>query len=146
MAYVQANMAGMGGPGVDTFDFNQDGDSNQADIGFFAKYIFEIGLGDVDGNGVVNTADIDPFVIALAYGPANEAGFLADPTIVANYPNAQFWNADGDYNGAVNTADIDVFVSYLSPPPAGSQSVPEPSSALLILGSLLGLLVIRKRK
>jgi hypothetical protein len=59
--------------------------------------------GDVDCDGLVNTFDIDPFVLAIV-----------NPEVYAQ----QFWycdimNADVDQDGLVNTFDIDPFVECI---------------------------------
>ncbi len=91
-------------------------------------------LGDVDGNGVINGFDVDPFVLALT---SDEA------TFDAAYPTGDYWAADCDENAVINGFDVDPFVAILTGP---AVAVPEPSSVLLILSSLIGLMFIRKRK
>jgi hypothetical protein len=62
-------------------------------------------LGDLNCDGFVSAADIDPFVIALTSG---EAGYLAQ------FPNCVFLNADCNNDGTVSAADIDPFVMLLT--------------------------------
>ena len=60
--------------------------------------------GDLNCDGVVNFADIDPFVLALSGQAAYEV----------QYPDCRWLNADINGDGAVNFADIDPFVACLS--------------------------------
>ncbi len=60
--------------------------------------------GDLNCDGVVNFADIDPFVLALG----DPAGYSAA------YPWCAIENADINTDGQVNFADIDPFVALLS--------------------------------
>ena len=72
-----------------------------------ATFSFTVGgyaLGDLNCDGLINTFDIDPFVLALT----DPAGYAAA------YPNCDLMLADIDENGAVNTFDIDPFVQLLT--------------------------------
>ena len=60
--------------------------------------------GDLNCDGVVNFADINPFVLALTGQGAYEAAF----------PNCTWLNADCNSDGNVNFADINPFVALLS--------------------------------
>jgi hypothetical protein len=60
--------------------------------------------GDLNCDGVVNFADINPFVLALS----NPAAYASQ------YPNCQILNGDINGDGAVNFADINPFVALLS--------------------------------
>jgi hypothetical protein len=61
-------------------------------------------LADVNCDGLVNTFDIDPFVLALT-----------NPTQYAQqFPGCPLLNADTNCDGAVNTFDIDPFVICLT--------------------------------
>jgi hypothetical protein len=62
-------------------------------------------LGDLNCDGVVSAADIDPFVIALTGGQA---------AYEAQFPDCVFLNADCNSDGAVSAADIDPFVTILT--------------------------------
>jgi hypothetical protein len=62
--------------------------------------------GDMDCDGLVNTFDIDPFVLALV----NPAAY------VAQYPDCNILNGDCDGDGLVNVFDIDPFVQLLIGP------------------------------
>jgi carboxypeptidase A1 len=60
--------------------------------------------GDMNCDGVVSAADIDPFVLALT-----------DPdAYAAQYPDCDMLNADGNGDGSVTAADIDPFVVILT--------------------------------
>ena len=60
--------------------------------------------GDMNCDGVVNFADINPFVLALSNQSAYETA----------YPNCRYLNADANSDGFVNFADINPFVALLS--------------------------------
>ena len=62
--------------------------------------------GDMNCDGVVNFADINPFVLALTGRAPYEAAF----------PNCRWLNADTNGDGFVNFADINPFVALLSGP------------------------------
>jgi hypothetical protein len=62
-------------------------------------------VGDLNGDGIVSAADIDPFVVALTAGP---------DAFAAQYPNGYYQNADCNGDGAVSAADIDPFVALLT--------------------------------
>lgn len=59
--------------------------------------------GDMNCDGVVNTVDIDAFVLALLDPAAYEVQF----------PNCSRFNADVNADGSVNSVDIDPFVELL---------------------------------
>jgi hypothetical protein len=61
--------------------------------------------GDMNCDGVVSPADIDPFVIALVQGQA---------AYEAQFPNCVYLNADLNNDGLVSSADIDPFVTALT--------------------------------
>jgi len=91
-------------------------------------------LGDVNGDGNVDTLDISPFVAAIL--AVDEAAFLLE------YPDGEYWAGDVDDDGNVDTLDITPFVNLLT----GGGEVPEPATmALLGLGAL-GVVVRRRRK
>jgi endonuclease/exonuclease/phosphatase family metal-dependent hydrolase len=60
--------------------------------------------GDMNCDGVVSYADINPFVLALS----GQAGYEAQ------YPSCDFMNADCNNDGVVSYADINPFVQLLS--------------------------------
>jgi hypothetical protein len=80
-------------------------------------------LGDVNGDGVVNGLDVDPFVDVLLNGP---------------------YQAEADMNedAVVNGLDVDPFVDAVVG--AGSQAVPEPSTVLMLVIGLLAVGVVRR--
>jgi hypothetical protein len=61
--------------------------------------------GDLNCDGVVSAADIDPFVIALTGGQA---------AYEAQFPDCDFFDADINSDGNVSAADIDGFVTLLT--------------------------------
>jgi hypothetical protein len=63
-------------------------------------------LGDMNCDGVVSYADINPFVLALSSQAAYEA----------QYPTCRYLNADCSNDGVVSYADINPFVVLLSQP------------------------------
>jgi hypothetical protein len=62
-------------------------------------------LGDMNCDGVVTPADIDPFVLALTGGQA---------AYEAQWPNCNYFNGDVNEDGQVSPADIDPFVQLLT--------------------------------
>ena len=60
--------------------------------------------GDINCDGIVNYADINPFVLALSSQTGYEAQF----------PNCWFFNADASNDNVVNYADINAFVILLN--------------------------------
>ena len=63
-------------------------------------------LGDLNCDGLVNFADINPFVLALS----SSDGYAAA------YPNCDIMNGDCNQDGVVNFADINPFVALLVGP------------------------------
>jgi hypothetical protein len=61
--------------------------------------------GDLNCDGLVTAADIDPFVLALTGGQA---------AYEAQYPDCNYLNADCNDDGVVSAADIDPFVGLLT--------------------------------
>jgi hypothetical protein len=61
-------------------------------------------VGDLNCDGVVTAADIDPFVLALTGGRN---------AYEHSYPACEFDRADCNYDGSVSPADIDSFVQIL---------------------------------
>ena len=60
--------------------------------------------GDMNCDGVISFADINPFVLAISGYPA----------YVAQYPNCEYLNADCNQDGYVSFADINPFVRLLA--------------------------------
>jgi phospholipase/lecithinase/hemolysin len=80
--------------------------------------------GDLNGDGLVNGLDVEPFVHVLVSGPF-------DPV------------ADVNGDGQVNGLDVDPFVAMVVG--AGAETVPEPSTLLPAVLGLIGLLLPRRR-
>ncbi len=92
-------------------------------------------LGDMNFDGVVDTGDVAPFVLALTDAAAYQSQFGVDEATMI---------AAGDINeaGAFDTGDVAPFVEMLVG--SGSASVPEPGSlALLGLGAIA---LMRRRR
>ncbi len=70
----------------------------------FALLASAMVLGDLNCDGVVDFADIDPFVLALSSPAAYQT----------QYPNCNWLNADTNGDGRVDFADIDPFVACLT--------------------------------
>jgi hypothetical protein len=102
--------------------------------------IFEpVVVGDLNGDGLVNTADINPFILALT-----------DPAAFATvFPHVNLYAA-GDINGdgQINTADINPFVALLTSGMgtglAAGLIIPEPA-ALTLLAWGAAMLLMRRR-
>ncbi len=70
--------------------------------GGIANYeiVLQAAKGDLDCDGLVNTLDIDPFVLAVI-----------DPSgYESSYPNCSIMNGDINQDGVVNPLDVDPFV------------------------------------
>jgi hypothetical protein len=96
--------------------------------------------GDLNGDGSVDSEDIDPFLLAFADVDSFQADF---PWLRALYV--------GDFNadGAVDSEDIDPFLVAFaggSPVAAGPTAVPEPSAVILAILGAAGLGVARLRR
>jgi hypothetical protein len=81
-------------------DGNHDGTAT-VDIGAYEYHAYL--HGDLNCDGLVNTFDIDPFVLALI----DPAGYALA------YPNCDIRSADCDSDSTVNVFDIDPFVKLL---------------------------------
>ncbi len=90
--------------------------------------------GDFDGSGVVDTQDINPFVLALTDPSGYEAAY--------GVPASTY---DLTHDGLVNTEDINPFVAVLTGGGAEAMGaiIPEPASAYLLA---LGLLALGRRR
>ena len=91
-------------------------------------------VGDVNGDGNVDTLDITPFVATLTAG--DQAAFLA------LFPDGEYWAADVQGDGNIDTLDITPFVGLLT---GGGSPVPEPTSVLLVALGAAGALIRRRR-
>lgn len=61
---------------------------------------------DMNCDGCVDSADVDPFVLALARPAAYRQ----------NWPACSIWNADCNNDGLINDEDVDAFVRFLNEP------------------------------
>ena len=61
-------------------------------------------VGDVDGDGNVSFADINPFVYAVSH---NETEFRM------MYPHGHYWAADCNLDGTIDFDDINLFIELL---------------------------------
>jgi sulfatase modifying factor 1 len=77
--------------------------SEAFDHGFRIAWVGTTNLGDMNCDGVVSAADIDPFVLALTDPPA----------YIAQFPDCDLYLADFNNDGFVTAADIDPFVQAL---------------------------------
>lgn len=95
----------------------------------------ELELGDMNGDGLRDTADASAFVLALI-----------DPTLFgATYPSVDAdLIGDIDGSGTLDTGDIGPFNALFAPASASAASVPEPSALLLALLALSGVAVRRR--
>jgi hypothetical protein len=111
------------GPSSVEEDFYPNGSTAGLGGDFFAYEIGEVAagdLGDVNGDGVVNGLDVDPFVDVLLNGP---------------YQTEADMNEDGDVNGL----DVDPFVAAVVG--GGVAAVPEPTTwglAILAVVAIMG--------
>jgi hypothetical protein len=109
------------------FGFSYGGDAN------FVATMNHVVHGDFNGDGQVNAADLPAMLSALtdldAYQTTNH---LASNDLVTL--------ADFNGDGAVTNADIQPFLDYLAASGFGAgapTAVPEPSSAVLLIGGIL---------
>ena len=115
------------------YDLNNDGATNYADRQVWVKDLKSTWIGDANLDGVFDSGD---FVVAFTAGKY-ETG---DPA---------GW-ADGDFDGNMLFDSADFVASFIdggyeAGPVAAVAAVPEPSSILLILVGLLGVLRIRRK-
>jgi hypothetical protein len=98
--------------------------------------------GDFSGDGEVNTADINPFILALTH---QQAWIEAMQAILGEHLNDQQIIAyvDPNSDGVINTADIVPFINLLTG--GGGAIIPEPSS-LALLGVCAMVLARRRRR
>ena len=115
------------------YDLNNDGATNYADRQVWVKDLKSTWIGDANLDGVFDSGD---FVVAFTAGKY-ETG------------DAAGW-ADGDFDGNMLFDSADFVASFIdggyeAGPVAAVAAVPEPSSVLLILVGLLGVLRIRRK-
>jgi len=100
--------------------------------------------GDLNVDGLVNSGDIPAFIQALSSVAAYQTAFPgSNPFFIGDYNN----------DGLLNSGDIPGFISILSaagPVPGSDLAalgalVPEPTSAILMSGLLMGLAARRRR-
>ena len=96
----------------------------------------DILVGDMNFDGVIDTADVAPFVQALTDPSGYQSAFDVDEAMMI---------AAGDINddGAFDTADVAPFVQLLVGGNSAA-SVPEPTTGLLLVGGAL--LLARRRR
>ena len=84
--------------------------------------------GDLNCDGMINSLDIDPFVLALTSTPP------AYPEYYAAYPGCDVTLADTDCDGSINSLDIDLFVQCLTGgcPPCPTEMVLIPASEFMM--------------
>lgn len=93
-------------------------------------------LGDMDGNGSVNTADVPLFIQALVDRATYDAAFpLLDADVIA----------DISQNGTFDLGDLAGFNSLFAGP-ASAQAVPEPSALSLAVVFLMGIAIRPRRR
>ena len=115
--------------------------------------------GDVNQDGVVNTADVSALMAALANLNAYKAGtatFAGTSTLIrptTAWDNSQLiYVADTNYNDVVDNGDVQALISYIANGGTGGlTAVPEPGSfVLMALGAVPGVWLagrsIRRRK
>ena len=89
--------------------------------------------GDMNGDGLVNNNDINPFVMALVDRRGYIEAYGLDPD----------WVGDITGSGRISNNDIGAFVSLLTAGQAAS--IPEPASALMLVVGLAGVVLRRRR-
>lgn len=116
--------------------------------GVIRKMVFIPDVGDFNGDGVVTTEDINPFVLALT-DPADYA---------AVYPDWPLTLLDLNHDGSVDTGDIGPFVAALTGSAGGAGMasgqasgqaavIPEPAGVLTVVwGGGLALLARRRAR
>jgi dienelactone hydrolase len=95
---------GAGGAAEDTVLVSARAQRDGGTRAYITLATTRIDLGDLNCDGLVTAADIDPFVLALTGGPSGYS---------AAYPECDFFAADCNQDGTVSSADIDGFVGLL---------------------------------
>ena len=73
-----------------------------------SAYVFGYTTGDLNGDGSLNSLDIDPFTLALTATPPDYLEYYAQ------FPDGDHMLADANYDGTINSLDIDPFVALLT--------------------------------
>jgi hypothetical protein len=108
-------------------------DLGDLDIGSLSTALH---LGDMDGNGVVDFDDVDPFVLGLNDAAAYAQQYGVPPSV----------RGDIDADGDQDYDDINGFVALVAGArPGGLRAVPEPATGLLAVAGLVVLLAVGKR-
>ena len=143
-------------------DFNSNGVLDAGDMEVLAAEI-RANSGDVsfdlNGDRALSSADQDSLIHDLAgswYGDANLDGEFNSGDLTAVFKSAKYeqdvdagW-ADGDWNGDGRFDSGDMIKAfqdggYEQGPKNAVQAVPEPTSIALVLSSLIGLAMYRRR-
>ena len=110
--------------GEEMYEMSSTGGRTPSFQGWRVSYIDEGGLflsdvlliGDMNCDGVINSFDLDPFVVAVASPDAYAEAF----------PDCHLERGDIDGDGEVNAFDIDLFVETLAgPQPHGACCLPD---------------------
>lgn len=119
---VSGNAGGAGGSGALLGNDGANGVSGSPGN----AQLNQVMLGDFNHDGVVNTEDINPFILALTDSYTY---------ITVMYSADQYRRVDPNMDGSINTEDINPFIAHLTGGGAGG-IIPEPASlALLGMGA-----------
>ena len=148
-----------------TCDFDLDGTCDTLDVDalLYDGMVSGDTVFDMDGNGAVDLADRDQWLVEAGTKENDGAPFVlgdadldgdvdaSDLNVVGiNWQkiDAASW-AEADFNGdeVVDAVDLNsLAINWLSGVPALANAVPEPNGALLMLASFVGLSDIRRRR
>jgi hypothetical protein len=93
--------------------------------------------GDLNGDGLVNFADLTPFVKALTDIPGYEAMFPGLDRVA---------RCDVSGDGLCNFGDLTPFADLLTGAPGAGAAVPEPSCTVLLMAVALTAMLWRVRQ